>query len=299
MASSSKEGQSALTNSASAINVARPIRSGRPRSLSTPHKIFTYDPRSLDSDVLSPLILSESSNDHRRETVADALSHLIPPMTPAKATTEQTIQTFDFEEVAGPRGSPLTPVASPQFTFVEDDATAGAEASSVKQNRVQQHSAIGLKRKANDAIPITPPRRLRQKTNAVATTPASNGDAPPPDMLVNLSRNVQHFTPSDWPDCEHDPLAYGMSLSLSDDSFKLAASDKDKAEEIIDKLLAVSSRLLKRQRVLIHDYDTFDSQTYKPVGRLDEGTRALRHFTGTLRTGLEDMEKCIGELADL
>ena len=134
MASSSKEGQSAAANSAAAINVARPIRSGRPRALSTPHKIFTYDPRSLDSDVVSPLILAESSNDRPRETVADALSHLIPTMTPEAATTGQTIATFDFEEVAGPRGSPLTPVASPQDAFVEEDATAGAEASPIKQN---------------------------------------------------------------------------------------------------------------------------------------------------------------------
>ncbi|KAH0290439.1 hypothetical protein M436DRAFT_80668 [Aureobasidium namibiae CBS 147.97] len=299
MASSSKEGQSAVANSASAINVARPIRSGRPRSLSTPHKIFTYDPRSLESAAVSPLILSESPKDRRRETVAEALSHLIPTMTPDAATTGQAIATFDFEEAAGPRGSPLTPTASPQVVSVEEDATTGAEASPIKQNLHQQHSTIGLKRKANDAILITPPRRQRQKTNAVVTTPTSNGDAPPPDLLVNLSRNVQHFIPSDWPDCEHDPLAYGMSLGLSNDSFKLATSDKDKAEEIIDKILAVSSRLLKRQRVLIHDYDIFDSQTYKPVGRLDEGTRALRHFTGTLRTGLEDMEQCIGELANL
>ena len=260
----------------------------------------------------------------------------------------------------GPRGSPLTPVASPQISFVEEDATAGAEASPVKQNRTQQYAPIRRKRKADHGILITPPRRIHKKIDSVNTastgtrkrptpgllafstrnvensdahvdtftqvdsppkdsiydsvddtldaiapdddaTPASsnNAEAPAPEVLANLSRNVQHFTPSYWPDNEHDPFAYGMSLEPFNGSFKLPTSDKEKAEEIINKILAVSSRLLKRQRVLVHDYDTFDSRTYRPVGRLDEGTRALRQFTSTLRTGLDDMEKCIGQLADL
>ena len=89
MASSSKDHQSAVTNSAAAINVARPVRSGKPRSLSTPFKTFTYDHRSrcTDADALSPIIAAESSTDRSRETVADALSHLIPTMTPHSATT--------------------------------------------------------------------------------------------------------------------------------------------------------------------------------------------------------------------
>ena len=299
MASSSKENQSAVANSAAAINVARPIRSGRPRSLSTPHKIFTYDPRSLDSDAVSPLILAESSNDRPRETVADALSHLIPTMTPGVATTEQTIATFDFEEVAGPRGSPLTPVASPQVTFVEEDATAGAEASPVKQNRVQQHSAIGLKRKANDAIPVTPPRRLRQKTNAVAITAASNGGAPASDLMAKLGQNVRTWPDSVDSDLNHYSLAHSFTLDPFANGSKLAEPDKAQAKNSINKVLAVTSKILQSQRALIHKYKTFDMNTYNPMGRLDKGTEQLRDFTSRLRCDLEDMERYMGELADL
>lgn len=272
--------QSAITSSANAINMARPVRSGRPRSLPMPHKTFTY---SLGGD----------------QTVADVLAHLIPAEIPAPAMDEEPTVVADSDEVAGPRGSPLTPVASPQILFVEEDATAGAEASPVKQTLPQQPPVIGHKRKADHFVPITPPRRVRKKSDHVIPTSSSNQEAPAPEVLANLSRNVKHFTPVNWPDYEHEPLAYGMSLGLFSGSFKLDASDKDKAEDIVNNILDVASRLLKRQRVLVHDYDTFDSQTYKPMGHVDEGTKALRHFTSTVRTGLEDMEKCIGELADL
>lgn len=280
MTPKSKEHQRAIASGANAINFARPVRSAQSHSLEQKFKTFTYD-------------------DRHRDSVPGPLSQLMPATTPNSATIGQKVATIDIGEVEGPRGSPLTPVASPQVPLVEEDATAGAEASPTKQNLQQQHSAIGRKRKANDAVPVTPPRRLRQKIDTIVTTPTSDADAPAPDLLANLSRNVKHFIPSNLPDYEHDPITYGMSLDPFNHSFKLATSDKDKAEEIIDKILAVSSRLLKRQRVLVHDYDSFDSQTYKPIGHVDVSTKALRHFTDTVRTGLEDMERCMGELADL
>lgn len=281
--------------------MARPVRSGRPRSLTTPLKTFTYDYRSRDTveDTLSPFSPAESSDERNRETVADVLAHLIPAETSSPAIDEEPIVVVNNDEEPGPRGSPLTPVASPQISFVGDDATAGAEVSPIEHNFHQQRPAIGRKRKANDAIPVTPPRRMRQKTSTVATTPTSNGNAPAADLMANLGENVRTWPTSVDHYLEQEPLADHFPRDPFTNVFKIAEVDKTQAKNSINKILNVASKLLKSQRELIHKYDTFELNTYKPMGRLGKGTEQLRDFTGRLRCDLEDMEKYMGQLADL
>jgi hypothetical protein len=228
----------------------------------------------------------------------------------------------DSYEETGPGTSPLTPVPSPLTPAIEEDADAGAEASPINQERTQQHSPTrnNRKRKANSSVPVTPPpRRVRKKTG-VAT---AGGKAPAPGLLANLARNIEKSSNIENTSnieessniesssnigssgtsvaviTESDPPVIDSTQTSIDDTLNHTAFDKSNAKDILDKTLASAHNLLKRQRVLIHDYDAFDVKTYSPRGHVDEGTVALREFTDVLRTGLYEMEEHISELADL
>jgi hypothetical protein len=267
-----------VANNANAINVARPVRSGQSQhshSLVKSFQAFTY-------------------SDASRETVADVLSHLLPTTSSDPATTGDTIEIEDSDEEAGPRGSPLTPVASLLSPAIEVDATAGAEVKSINDALTQQRSPISnkRKRKGSPSIPVTPPPRRVIKQNIDATAPA-------PGLLANLARNIENSNPAIAAITEDDTTTNDSTQDPADNALESTADDKASAKEILNKVLTIASILLKRQRVLIHDYDAFDIKTYSPRGHVDEGTVALREFTDTLRNGLFEMEKCIGELADL
>jgi hypothetical protein len=267
-----------VANNASAINVARPVRSGQSQhshSLVKSFQAFTY-------------------SDASRETVADALSHLLPTTTLDPATTGDAVEIQDSDDEAGPRGSPLTPVPSTSTLVVEADATAGAEVSPINETRSQQLSPNTNKRKRNvsPSTPVTPPpRRVRKKT--------TNATAPAPGLLVNLARNIEMSNTTIAAITEEDTTTNDSTQYQVDNALESTADDKAIAKEILNKALTIASTLLKRQRVLIHDYDAFDIKTYSPRGHVDGGTVALREFTDTLRNGLFEMEECIGELAEL
>ena len=267
-----------VANNANAINVARPVRSRQSQhshSLVRSFQAFAY-------------------SDPSRETVADALSHLLPTTTSDSATTEDAIDIQDSDEEAGPRGSPLTPVPSTSTLVVEADTTAGAEVSPVNDTLTQQHSPVtnNRKRNASPSIPVTPPPRRVRKKNTDAMAPA-------PGLLANLARNIENTNTSVAAITEDHTATNNSTHASADDVLESTADDKTSAKEILNKALTIASTLLKRQRVLIHDYDAFDIKTYSPRGHVDEGTVALREFTDTLRNGLFEMEECISELADL
>jgi hypothetical protein len=221
----------------------------------------------------------------------------------------------DDNEETGTGTSPLTPVPSPLTPAIEEDATAGAEASPIDEQRIQQHSPTRNKRKRNasPSNPVTPPRRVRKKKSVTT----SGGNAPAPGLLANLARNIENFgnvESSSYIESSSnietsttsviDVTEPGLGVEEPshdsvDNALERAASDKSNAKDVLDKTLAIAHNLLKRQRVLIHDYDAFDVKTYSPMGHVDEGTVALREFTDVLRTGLHEMEEHISELADL
>ncbi|KAK5999563.1 hypothetical protein QM012_005416 [Aureobasidium pullulans] len=70
-------------------------------------------------------------------------------------------------------------------------------------------------------------------------------------------------------------------------------------QRVIHNISVTARQLLHRQRVLIHDYDTFDVQTYNPGIHVDPGTAALRHFVGIPREGLNKMEADLAALDGL
>jgi hypothetical protein len=297
MALESRKGSSTIASTNKAINIARPIRSVQAQSPPRSFKIFTF-------------------TDSRRETVADALSHLLPSDTSSPTPTGEHVMIQDDNEETGPGTSPLIPVHSPLTPAIEEDATAGAEASPIDEQLIQQHSPTRnkRKRKAGSPVPVTPPPRRVRKKKSVTT---SGGNAPAPGLLANLARNIENVsniesssyiesssnietsTTSVIDVTEPGPDVEQPSHDSVDNALERAASDKSNAKDVLDKTLAVAHNLLKRQRVLIHDYDAFDVKTYSPRGHVDEGTVALREFTDILRTGLYEMEEHISELADL
>jgi hypothetical protein len=297
MALESRKGGSTIASCNKAINIARPIRSIQAQSPPRSFKTFAFD-------------------DSNRETVADALSHLLPSDTQSSAVTGEPIMVQDSYEETGPGTSPLTPVPSPLTPAVEEDADAGADASPMEEIHAQQHSPTRNKRKrtASSSTPVTPPpRRIRKKISAITT----NGEAPAPGLLADLARNIENFgnvESSSYIESSSnietsttsviDVTEPGLGVEEPshdsvDNALERAASDKSNAKDVLDKTLAIAHNLLKRQRVLIHDYDAFDVKTYSPMGHVDEGTVALREFTDVLRTGLHEMEEHISELADL
>jgi hypothetical protein len=282
---------STIASSDKAINIARPIRSVQPVSISRSLKTFTF-------------------TDSSRETVADALSHLLPPDTSSSTPTGECVVTQDNNGESGSQESPLAPLPSPLTPIFEKDATAGAKASPVNQERAQQYSPTRNKRKrdVSSSTPVTPPpRRVRKKTSTITT----GGSAPAPGLLANLARNIENSSNIQSSSniessstfvaevTEGNPFITDPTQPSVDETFHHAESNNSNAKDVLDKALATAHKLLKRQRVLIHDYDAFDVKTYSPRGHVDGGTVALREFTDISRTGLYRMEECIGELADL
>jgi hypothetical protein len=291
MALESRKGSSTIASTNKAINIARPIRSVQAQSPPMSFKTFNF-------------------TDSRRETVADALSHLLPSDTSSPTLTGEPIMVQDSYEETGPGTSPLTPVPSPLTPAIEEDATAGAEDSPINEELIQQHSPTrnNRKRKAGSSVPVTPPPRRVRKKKSVTT---SGGNAPAPGLLANLARNIENSSTIESPSnietsttsvvdvTEPELDVEEPSHDFVDNVLERATSDKSTAREVLDKTLAIAHNLLKRQRVLIHDYDAFDVKTYSPRGHVDKGTVALREFTDILRTGLYEMEEHISELADL
>jgi hypothetical protein len=276
MASVSRKRSITISSNDKAINLARPVRASQPHLRSKPLEV------AIESG---------------RETVADALSHLFPAEVPSSTTTQEPTMNQDDEEGVEPRGSPLAPVFSPLSPVVEEDATAGAERSPINDQHTQQQSPTRNKRKrhASPSTPVTPPqRRIRKKTGAVTT--GEKAPAPAPHLLSKLVRSIASASLEETTDLR---LVEDSAHGFIDEELGHSASEKHNAKDILDKALTIAHDLLKRQRVLIHDYDAFDVKTYDPRGHIDEGALALREFTDVLRTGLYDLEDRIGELADL
>lgn len=113
--------------------------------------------------------------------------------------------------------------------------------------------------------------------------------------FIVLARNIQSADAFIAAVTEADSITLG-----SDDRIGASTSDNMLASQrIIHDISATAHQLLRRQRVLIHDYDTFDVQTYNPSTRVDPGTAALRQFVGILRDGLNRMEAGLAALYGL
>ncbi|KAH0367746.1 hypothetical protein KCU65_g4425, partial [Aureobasidium melanogenum] len=104
--------------------------------------------------------------------------------------------------------------------------------------------------------------------------------------LIALSRNIEN--PSDFITAviESDALTLDSDLRVPTN----AADNMSALERLRHDVSVLVNQLLRRQRALIHSYDTLDVQTYNPGDHLDPSTAALRQFVGILREGLAEME---------
>lgn len=113
-------------------------------------------------------------------------------------------------------------------------------------------------------------------------SPTSQGTNP----LIALAHNIEDANAFEAAIIESN------SHTLDSDG-RLIHNDTDNISVIkraMYDFLAATNGLFRRQRVLVHNYDTFDVQTYNPGVRVDPGTAALRQFVGILREGLNDLE---------
>ncbi|CAD0100811.1 unnamed protein product [Aureobasidium mustum] len=347
MVSNSKNCSGAVNGSSNAINLARPVRSNRNCSLPQSRHTFAFD----DSD---------------RETVADALAHLLPAAEVRHSSTttdpvmmnDSNSETESSASPLAPSFSPLTPARTNGYAIIDPEIPPLCD-KHIQDGRSPDPKLN--KRKASADIPVTPPpRHLRQKTSRTTTTfkpvskpksssapkataaskttsaattkkaktPAvqktsqalfSSGDYPEPRNLegslpvffdevrgvprasqsanpfIALARNIQS------PDAFITAAAEADSITLgSDDRIGASTTDNMSASQrAIHDISTTAHQLLRRQRVLIHDYDTFDVQTYNPSTRVDRGTAALRQFVGILREGLNNMEADLAALDGL
>lgn len=278
MASVSRKHSITISSNDKAINLARPVRARQPHSLPKSSEIF-------------------SRINSGRGTVADALSHLFPAGALSSTTTQESAVDRDNEEGVEPHESPLAPVFSPLSPVIEEETTAGDERSLTNDQYAQQQPLTRNKRKRNtgSSVPVTPPqRRVRKKTGAATTR--KKAPAPAPHSLGKLVCSIATASLEDTSDLQ---LVEDSIHGFVNEELDSPAPKEQNAKDILDKALAIAHDLLKRQRVLIHDYDAFDVKTYSPRGHFDEGTLALRGFRDVLRSGLYDLEERIGELADL
>ncbi|KAK5999562.1 hypothetical protein QM012_005415 [Aureobasidium pullulans] len=158
MGEGSKNCPAAVNSGSDAINLARPVRSGRNCSLTKSRYSFTI-------------------NDSGGETVADALAHLLPAaeICSSGATNKKTMRVEDSaDDENGHPVSPLAPGFSPLTpTNVDEARRTSAGISIVHDKRTPELSCArgSKKRKASPDVPITPPpRHLRQKTGRSTAT---------------------------------------------------------------------------------------------------------------------------------
>lgn len=157
MFSDSKVRYGAVNGSPHAINLARPVRSRKPRAVQNSHQ-------------------SSFDDEGSRETVADVLAHLLPAAEVRSSVTPREPvmmnnsngETESSASPLAPSFSPLTPARTNGYAIIDPKIPPLCD------KRIQDgHSPDpkSKKRKASADIPVTPPpRHVRQKTSRATAT---------------------------------------------------------------------------------------------------------------------------------
>lgn len=119
-------------------------------------------------------------------------------------------------------------------------------------------------------------------------SPTSHGTNP----LITLARNIENANAFEAAVTESNSRSVDFGERFSSN----ATDNMSATKRVIHNLSVTAHQLFRRVRVLMHNYDTFDMQTYNPGIRMDPGTAALRQFVGILREGLAELETIIGAL---
>ncbi|KAH0350527.1 hypothetical protein KCU83_g4894, partial [Aureobasidium melanogenum] len=314
-----------------AINVARPVRAGRRLSSGLSHQSF--DTTESVADALAHLLPAAQVHSSRPVTgtvvIEDSDNEAEPSTYPVTLKTTPIAPTF----------SPLTPVhvnnevgAAAEMGSVRDKDTP--ERSPTRNSKKRKAGAdisvtppprkVRLRSRQTTATSETtwkPAPKILKAPKSASTTKGKNSTAPAvgstgqsstssgdsatvlesadvlkiTNPLISLARNID------------DPNAFINAVNESDsvthdsdESLPANATDNMSAtERVRHNISVIGHQLFRRQRVLIHDYYTFDVQTYNPGVQVDAGTVELRQFVGILREGLSDMESILASLDDL
>ncbi|KAI5208340.1 hypothetical protein E4T38_02887 [Aureobasidium subglaciale] len=137
------------------------------------------------------------------------------------------------------------------------------------------------------------PQRRRQRQAPVQERPKKTSFLS--ETLVHLTRSLDDET-ADYEVISEDDTEDHMTSATAN---IIEIHNTSVPKRVVANISEAAHKLLYRQRVLIHDYEKFDVQTYNPRGRLDPGTKDLRDFVEVLRKDLASMEEALGELNDV
>ncbi|KAG9568204.1 hypothetical protein KCU71_g3094, partial [Aureobasidium melanogenum] len=320
----------AVNDSPSAINVARPVRAGRRLSSGLSHQSF--DSTESVADALAHLFPAAQIHTSRpvKETVG--MEHIdneaepsaypvtptttpvapaFSPLTPLRVNSEvgagaetgsvrrkNTPERSPTRKSKKRKASPHIPVTPPprRLRLRSHQITATSEATWKSAPKILKapKSASTAKGKKSTAPAVESTAQSSSSSGDSATVLKTANGSKTTNPLIALARNIED------PNAFINAVNGSDSITLdSDESLPANATDNMSAtDRVRHNLSVIGHQLLRRQRVLIHDYDTFDVQTYNPGVQVDAGTVALRQFVGILREGLSDMESILATLDD-
>ncbi|KAG9570772.1 hypothetical protein KCU71_g1093, partial [Aureobasidium melanogenum] len=314
-----------------AINVARPVRAGRRLSSGLSHQSFDTTKSVADAlahllpaahvhssrPVTSTVLIEDSDNEAEPSTYpvtpkATPIAPPFSPLTPVHVNNEVgaaaemgSVRDKDTPERSPTRNSkkpkagadiPVTPPPR-KLRLRSCQTTATSETTSKPASKILKapKSASTTKGKNSTAPAVGSTGRSSTSSGDSGTVLECADVLKITNPLIALARNIE------------DPNAFINAVNESDsithdsdESLPANATDNMSAtERVRHNLSVIGHQLLRRQRVLIHDYDTFDVQNYNPGVQVGAVTVALRQFVDILRKGLSDMEAILAALNDL
>ncbi|KAH0281410.1 hypothetical protein KCU91_g239, partial [Aureobasidium melanogenum] len=314
-----------------AINVARPVRAGRRLSSGLSHQSFDTTESVADAlahllpaaqvhssrPVTGTVVIEDSDNEAEPSTypVTPKTTPIAPPfspLTPVRVNNEVgaaaemgSVRDTDTPERSPTRnskkrkaGADISVTPPPRKLRLRSrQTTATSETTSKPASKTFRapKSASTPKGKAPTAAAVESTGQSSTSSGDSATVLESADVLKITNPLISLARNI------DDPNAFINAVNESDSITHdSDESLPANATDNMSAtERVRHNLSVIGHQLLRGQRVLIHDYDTFDVQTYNPGVQVDAGTVALRQSVVILREGLSDMESILASLDDL
>ncbi|KAH0339833.1 hypothetical protein KCU81_g7088, partial [Aureobasidium melanogenum] len=334
MASNSKVRSRSVNDRPNAVNVARPVRARRRSSQQSQqssnadessHKTFADAIAHLlpaagvvsNSRTATEPVVIEDSDDE-----AESSAYPVTPVSPVAPTFSPLTPAGVNDEVgADSVREKNTPERSPTRKSKKRKATEEIPATPPPRRlRLRSRQSTATSKTTSEPkktpIPILKAPKsasttkgkgravsAAESTAQIATSSADDSTvlegANVPQItnpLLALARNIQN--PSDF---IHSIIESDALTLDSDQRGPSNAAEKMSAlKRRRNRIAMLVHQMLRRQRALIHSYDTYDVQTYNPGDSVDPSTAALRYFVGVLREGLDEVEStCNAILAEL
>ncbi|KAG9853650.1 hypothetical protein KCU98_g2880, partial [Aureobasidium melanogenum] len=208
---------------------------------------------------------SPTRKSKKRKASADV--PVIPPPRQLRLKTRCTTATFKTTSKSKESSAPKTTKASKSASTTKGKNSTEGIPGILNRTIVPETST---RLHPGNLFPPPPdPRRAPTIFDEMRRAGRANQTTNP---LITLARNIENPGTFINAVTESDSLTLDPDKSLSGN----ATDNMSASERVIHNITVTARQLLRRQRVLIHDYDTFDVQTYSPGVRVDAGTAALR-----------------------